>query len=469
MSEVRAELRPRLSIVIGALLLFSISFAYLVEGTVDRSRSEWAVPQWQGAHWIAPAESSAIGYFRRWVELPSAAVRAHLIVAGTDKFAVFVNGNAVNSRQFFGSRASLVADVTGSLRKGRNVIAVQVISQRRAHEPELAARLEMWLADGTHRTVKSDATWRALGMEIYQRARRSEWHELEFDDLSWPPAVVLEPGDAHRVRDLRVPSSVYRSLPAGQWIWRSSNAEGGAVFVRTFDVDGRATEAWLGVSRTGRYAVTLNGLSLTSVVGTRNSMELFDINSYVRPGPNELLIHLAGGEAPRRLAVSGFVETATGRVDLHSDGRWRSRETGAAPGRNAGTTPVVVMADVMDPAVRPAPKLVFEPLRELDESRAAVRVLETSASAFLFAVIALVALFQVARVFTGATQWQSLETLALPIGWGAIAIGALILVRKDAQADVDVLFGPAALVAPLVAIAVWEALVLVELRRRRPS
>jgi len=244
---------------------------------------------------------------------------------------------------------------------------------------------------------------------------------------------------------------------------------GGATFVRAFDVDGRATEAWLGVSRAGRYAVTLHGVELASVVGTRNSMELFDIDSYLRPGPNELLIHLAGGEAPRRLAVSGYVETETGRVDLHSDGRWRSRETGAAPGGNAGTAPVIVMADVMDPAVRPAPKLVPESLAELDESRAAVRVLETSASAFLFAVIALAALFQVARVVTGATQWQSLETLALPIGWGAIAISALLLLRNDTYIDVDFLFGPAALVAPLVAIAVWEALVLVELFRRRPS
>ena len=203
-------------------------------------------------------------------------------------------------------------------------------------------------------------------------------------------------------------------------------------------------------------------------------MELFDIYSYVRPGPNELLIQLAGREAPRRLAVSGYVETETGRVDLHSDGRWRSRETGAAPGGNAGTAPVIVMADVMDPAVRPAPKLVFEPLKELNESLVKeiverARVLETSASAFLFAVIALAALFQVARVVTGATQWQSLETLALPIGWGAIAISALLLVRNDAYIDVDVLFGPAALVAPLVAIAVWEALVLVEMFRRRHS
>ena len=185
MSEARAELRPRLSIVIGALFLFSLSFGYLAEVTLDdRPRSEWPVPPWQGAHWIEPAEPSATGYFRRRVELPSTVVRAHLVVAGTDRLAVFVNGNAAGSRHFFGSRASLVSDVTHLLRKGRNVIAVQVSSERREQSPELAARLEMRLADGTHRTVKSDATWRARGMEIYQRARQSAWHESEFDDLS---------------------------------------------------------------------------------------------------------------------------------------------------------------------------------------------------------------------------------------------------------------------------------------------
>lgn len=175
--------------------------------------------------------------FRREFELPAAATRARLYVTGLGYYEATLNGTRVGDHvldpgwTMYGKRVYYSTyDVTRQLRRGRNCLGVTIGNgwynplplrmwgrlNLREHlavgRPRFIAELEVELADGSHRRVSSDASWRVsdgpvrrnsvyLGERYDARLERPGWDLPGFDDRLWRPVgFATEPLGALRAQ-----------------------------------------------------------------------------------------------------------------------------------------------------------------------------------------------------------------------------------------------------------------------------
>jgi hypothetical protein len=175
---------------------------------------------WQ-ARWIgATADTNGLPLFRREFAVVQPLRRAVVHVCGLGHHELVLDGRKVGD-QFLDppwsvfERTAFYAsyDVTSLLAPGRHVFGVllgkgfyNTAGDRRVHGVQtnrplkLILQAHLWYADGTERTVVSDADWRTapgpithsaiLGGEDHDARRWPEgWDRPRFDDASWQPAV----------------------------------------------------------------------------------------------------------------------------------------------------------------------------------------------------------------------------------------------------------------------------------------
>ena len=196
--------------------------------------------------------------FRREFTLDAPVRRARLYVTGLGYYEAFVNGTRVGDRvldpgwTMFGKRVLYSTyDVTAELRQGRNCLAASLGNgwynplplrmwghlNLRQHlavgRPRLIAQLEVELADGSRRSIVSDAAWRVtdgpllfnsvyLGERYDARREIDGWNLPGFDDSGWRPAALArepvgvlraQPQPPIRIADRFRPVSVAEPAP----------------------------------------------------------------------------------------------------------------------------------------------------------------------------------------------------------------------------------------------------------------
>jgi hypothetical protein len=136
----------------------------------------------------------AARFFRRSFELPKdTTIRsAQLRITADDRFTVWLNGKELGEGADW--HQPLVVNAAAALVAGKNVLAVRAENVKAPvveNPAGLTAGLDIELADGSKTHLQTDAKWRAFKTEA------SGWREREFDDSSWPTAMVAAKfGDA---------------------------------------------------------------------------------------------------------------------------------------------------------------------------------------------------------------------------------------------------------------------------------
>ena len=217
--------------------------------------SDWA------ARFISPAgagaarESEPCPYFRREFTLERGWGRAVLYVTALGVYQVEINGRRVGDEELapgwtsYRRRLRFAShDVTGLLRAGDNAIGAIVgdgwargrlgFGGARNHyteRPALLAQLEVTLADGTIRTVRTDSEWRSgsgplRGSDLYDgetydaRLAMDGWSQPGYAARGWRPVEVIDhdlatltPAAGPPVRALQevAPAAIWRA-PSGE-------------------------------------------------------------------------------------------------------------------------------------------------------------------------------------------------------------------------------------------------------------
>lgn len=446
-------------------MLFALSFAYLLLNTYTDYRPMQELPKWRGAQPITPSLDSASGYFRRQFLLASKPVRAYLIVSGTDEVTVYVNGKLAGTSRYFGAKTSEIFDIAGFLQRGNNLIAVAVDNHVPEAIPELTARLELQLADGSSRTLLSDSAWQVNEMESYQQSREAAWYSPEFFDLDWSPARVRLATDTRPTFPYLVPERIYEIFPASYWIWQQSQNNLNASFLRVIHLaDEQINSAWLGVSAAGQYSINLNGVSLYSYTGSLRSMELFDIGPYVKRGDNRLLINVVTDVALPKLAISGVIMTAAGELDFGSDARWRTLKNVPNFQAAASSEAVVVLKPLRDTLAYSHLTLNFKKIETpiVEIWKRVKQFVSLSLMIFITIATGLLLLHLVSRRYDSVPLWRSLETLASPLLPVNVAIWILLIMSYDIRIGNETPFQSLIPVLIVAAILLWEGYIMFE-------
>jgi hypothetical protein len=454
------------------LLLAALSFGYLLYATYIDYRPVQEFPQWHGALPITTHRGTAVGFFRRQFSLPSEPVKAYLVISATDQLSIYMNGSLAETSRYFGAKTSESLDITRLVNRGDNLIAVSVESNAPYRACELTARLEIRMPDGSRKTILTDSAWRATGVEEYSSSLHQAWYEPGFPDLHWSPARINEPPDTRPIHAYRVPEMILQSFPNGYWIGTESVDSRYTTFVRDFQVrPERITGAWLGVSAAGNYSITLNDQFLFSYAGTKRSMELFDIEPYVRQGDNRLIIQVEDDTSLAKLAVSGLVLSDRGQMDFSTDGRWRTLKTERIDRASSAYGTVMVMQHLRIGAPDTNMTLSFNQIDtpigwSLDHG---IRFGIIASMLFIALASCLVLLHLFTRRFDPMPFWQDLETLVAPVLFGTILALVLIVVSFDIRVDVEALFRPHFLLEIGLIILLWEGFIVFERFRHRRS
>jgi alpha-L-rhamnosidase len=191
-------------------------------------------------------------YFRRPFELDGEIAKARLYVTAKGLYELYLNGQRIGEdymapgwTPYYKRIPTLTYDVTEQLRTGANLLGAVLgqgwysspIWNRRYSYPKdkplLLLQLEITLADGSTKTIVTDASWKATKTgplrfsqiydgEVYDaRMEMPGWNELGFDDSDWSgvtekvlnPDVALAPKRHYPVRPILELKTVKVSEP----------------------------------------------------------------------------------------------------------------------------------------------------------------------------------------------------------------------------------------------------------------
>ena len=293
--------------------------------------------QLAGAQWIGAANGAqGTVYFRRTFEnSPDNPVSdALLFMVGSGATKLAINGG--KEEEFGGIKKPFSTDITGSLHKGNNSLAVAVT--RTGNDPvALIGAIELDLADGQRVMLRTDGQWKASSSEV------PDWNQETFSDASWDSARVLGP---------------YGLSPWGEvgWAWRTVLPA--RLLRKEFTANPHVKRATLYVSGLGMFEAYLNGEKVSRDVLAPALSEYekrvfyltYDVTSLVRPGANALGVMLGNGrffamrhDIPTPMRTFGYpqmrvqleMEMADGKVErVCSDESWKVTADGPIRANN---------------------------------------------------------------------------------------------------------------------------------------
>ncbi len=243
--------------------------------------------------WVqAPGTDGYAGYFRYVFDLDSEATNAWVAIAACDGFEVTVNRDPVGrhyawrpTRPFQngfsekGQRLSttppvidlnfpreyqwsghdsyrlpMFIDIRPELRRGRNVITVQIES--RGAPARFALIGEITHAQGKTIPLKSGAGWRAAAVPPRQGAL--DWTEPNYDDVGWDRALATAPppGRTWQTFDTRV----FKTPFDGQLLESLQATSADSIRFRSqWKVLGQPRSAWIRLFATRQFDLFVNG------------------------------------------------------------------------------------------------------------------------------------------------------------------------------------------------------------------
>jgi len=246
-------------------------------------------PKLDGAQWIGkpgePPGQSPVGtrYFRARLIVPGAVKRASVVVAGDDRFRLFVNGELVASSdgQPDSWRRPVTVSLKSKLKAGTNLFALEAMNDF----PGWAAAILKCVG-----TAENGEPFELVTNEGWRFSDRFQegWNTETFDDANWPAAANLAEygaGPWGRVQSTKL------FLPPPRLLRKE------------FELQSRPVRATLYASALGIFDLRINGNRVHedyfapgwSDYRKRVYYRAYDVTRFLRPGKNAIAAVLADG------------------------------------------------------------------------------------------------------------------------------------------------------------------------------
>jgi hypothetical protein len=321
------------------------------------------------AQWIEAAKPSPCNYFRKDIYLPSAVDQAWIQIASTDNYTLYVNGERVDERNFYGITIAGLYDLKSLLRPGKNAIAISVLRVSLPGSAQLRVRGFYVPRGGSPpQEFDSDSTWRASNTPDGVVGGYA-WHTRELDDTFWSFAKAASAEGRFPVTEwVNFDPRLLETKPSAKWIGPAESTSYQASFSGNLNVPSKRRETWLQIAATGDYDLMINGrpivtrpfttqvtrpptatqtyasqLSVNTIVtqpfakqlknrpvspqvfSTKPVLLAYEISRWLRNGNNLIVIRVRSQTQPAMLLAEGY--TVTGKGDLQrfgTDDSWNA-------------------------------------------------------------------------------------------------------------------------------------------------
>jgi 4-amino-4-deoxy-L-arabinose transferase-like glycosyltransferase len=336
----------------------------------------------EGAQWVTPKEATPQGYFRRDYAISEEIAAAWLQVSASDNYSLYVNGRLIETRTHVGLNVADIHDLTPLLKRGKNVIAIQVTRRSYPGPAQLAVNGSVLDRSGRRRVLQSDASWKVAAYE--QRIGNRRWYAEEFDVTHWSPVAVVGQGDAPN--PVNIHPEMVMQPPLGQWIGHPEMGVRTVYFEKSVELPQDFRAAWVRMASDQPYTLSLNGTRVAERQQFQGEMDLYDITPLLKTGHNTLGVSIRGDRATSGLLLDGYLlRGETLEPFVKTDAGWTATSTGmGALGR---LTAASVLADYPAApwgALAKKPRRLLIPLHE--------QAMETARMALTLALVTLILL-----------------------------------------------------------------------------
>jgi alpha-L-rhamnosidase len=191
------------------------------------------------AFWIwgaAPShQKNNVCYFLKIVTLPQKPIKQVLAGASAEnEFIIYANG--VEVARWDNGKKILLSDMTGLLRKGKNVLSVQAQGGK-GFPMGFMGKIRIMFCDGSQQIITTDKSWKADGKFL------KGWNRTNFQDTKWGRAEEI---------------GVYGCAPWGEMNFSGIKSPA-LLFRKEFCVSRKIEKARLYISGLGYYVADING------------------------------------------------------------------------------------------------------------------------------------------------------------------------------------------------------------------
>lgn len=266
-------------------------------------------------------------YLRGTFPLAAMPEYAWLQIIAHDTVRCWVNGEPLPAIGYDHPRsnAGQVVDIASMLRRGTNVIALEVRQVALDRPPAIAVTGEIVYFGGHVRPLDDQRAWR---ISDHQERHGHHWFANEFNDESWRvPALESR----YLVAQTGAPPRAIATTPGGEWISPPPGPIGEGVLAREFEIEGEPLRGWLRFLATGPSRVAVNGVEVASdndqLAGRLDhatERSLLDISPLLKPGRNQISFKLATpGEEPHLRADLSVECDSEEELYITTDEQWR--------------------------------------------------------------------------------------------------------------------------------------------------
>ncbi|MBN1900588.1 family 78 glycoside hydrolase catalytic domain, partial [Candidatus Sumerlaeota bacterium] len=205
--------------------------------TWDRGNAEGF--DMKNASWIWSAAPSSqknnARYFRKSVSLPQKPIKQILLGAAAEKeFIFYANGCEV--ARWDNGKKILLTDMTGLLKKGKNVLCVQAKGGK-GFPLGFSGKMRIIFCDKSEMVITTDKTWKACDKI------QKDWHKIDFQDAKWEKAKE---------------NGVYGCAPWGELNFSGLKSPA-PLFRKEFTASHKIKQARLYISGLGYYVARIDG------------------------------------------------------------------------------------------------------------------------------------------------------------------------------------------------------------------
>ena len=277
-----------------------------------------------GSVWISTGKETPHGYFVKEIFVPWDVEDAWVTVAATDSVDLFVNGESVGSDTFVSLNVSAIHDITGRLRRGKNVIGAYVKRTSYPGGPRLLLKVVQTDLSGRERTFASDDTWVVSSIEETQGQGDIPWNSEKFDHSEWRKAKIFGRATSSPVHPSRTASYLLSKTISGYWIWHPEQNVRSAYFLKFVILDSLPKDGFIGIAGCSNYDLTVNGISVATRMIFDETLHIYDITPVLRSGENAIGIGVRSPDASPGLLVDGYISGDDSIIILKSDETWRT-------------------------------------------------------------------------------------------------------------------------------------------------
>jgi len=293
----------------------------------------------KGATWITTGKQTPNGYFVKEIIIPHDTADAWINIAATDRVDLFVNGTLIASDSFVSLNVSAIHDITGTLQRGKNIIAASVRRGSYPGSPKLLLKGVYKDLVGEQHVFYSDHSWKISALEEVQGFGNIMWYSQHFDHSGWPHAVREGASSKFPIYASSYAPFLLGKALSGQWIWHPGAHAKSVYFQKTFKIDSRVRDGFIGIAGTLAYDLTVNGAPVASRSISRSNLDIYDITPLLHTGMNIIGIDTQTLETTPGLYVEGYIQDNHSIINLKSDTTWMAtdKRTNETFSRDAGS------------------------------------------------------------------------------------------------------------------------------------